>query len=328
MAMSRMTSTKAVVCVIMPDRNRRWLSDSVKTSTRTAKPSLPSDFRNSTKPWTPNSRFQPFEIEMRDACGRMRSPTNCGRFWKAEAPTPATTSRISRLASALPTSTKTRWHERDHVLLRLERPGVGLFQEHRQERAELDDRLAGEEHGEDQDRDEGGEDRSFARMRQLALLDRVADLLLGRFLGLAVLVGRFGHDGTILSVARGPNGAASGGGALHRRQFEHALAATCGWPSRRSTSAPSRCRPWRCRRNLAPSSDSIMRRERAPIADSTASPSGAGQLRSASVTSSVGQPVEQRHPRLLGQQRDVVEREQPRRGSPRGPACRTARDPA
>ncbi len=103
-AMLRMTSTKSVVWVSMPARNCRRLSDSTKESTATAKPSLPSDFRNSTKPCTPNSRFQPFEIEMRDACGRMRSPTNCGRFWNADAPTPATTSSTSRLATALPIS--------------------------------------------------------------------------------------------------------------------------------------------------------------------------------------------------------------------------------
>ena len=55
-----------------------------------------------------------------------------------------------------------------------------------------------------------------------------------------------------------------------------------------------------------------MRRERAPIEDSTASTSAGSALRSASVTSSVGDAVEQRDARLLREQQNILEREQPR----------------
>ena len=71
-----------------------------------------------------------------------------------------------------------------------------------------------------------------------------------------------------------------------------------------------------------------MRRERAPIADSIASAIAGGAVAQRQRDQFGGDAVEQRHPRLLRQQQDVLEREQPRRGSPRGRARRTARDPA
>ena len=141
----------------------------------------------------------------------------------------------------------------------------------------------------------------FAGVRQLALLDRVADLLLGRFLGFAVLVGVVGHGDS--AGVRPPRSASIGSSNAPSRAMRIAPAAIA---LRALTMSPASMpsAPW-------PSSDSIMRRERAPIDDSTASVRAGGALRSASVTSSVEMLVEQRDPRLLGQLDHILEGEQP-----------------
>src|SRR4051794_15773508 len=102
-------------------------------------------------------------------------------------------------------------------------------------------------------------------MRQLAFLDRVADLLLGRFFGLAVLVGGFGHASPV-----GP-----------RRREGQAASCVCVDGSSNAPSPASlmaveaidlRARAISSALTLPAaeaSSDSIMRRERAPIDDRT-----------------------------------------------------------
>src|SRR5690606_18220680 len=107
--------------------------------------------------------------------------------------------------------------EQDDVRTSIYRPVLGLFQEHRQEHTQAYDRIPGVEDNEDKDGDKGGKERDFARMRQLALLDSVADLLFGRFLGFGFLVGPFGHGPRSRSEKSGRVGAG------RRRQLECAF---------------------------------------------------------------------------------------------------------
>ena len=96
---------------------------------------------NSTKPCAPNSRFQPSrerdarQLRLDAVAARMR-----GMFWITEAPMPATISRTSMRDQRLADLHEDEPVEVDGVGLGVERPGVGLFEEDRQEAAELERR--------------------------------------------------------------------------------------------------------------------------------------------------------------------------------------------
>ena len=182
--------------------------------------------------------------------------------------------------------------ERDDVGLGVQRPGLRLLQEHRQEHAEIDDGVLGKEDGEDQDGDEGGEDRGFPRMGSLpfSIVSRI-------FFSVASSV--------LLSLSASSDMVGSDDQTSRRSAFwlagklERALARHADRGRGDGLARLRRCRPARRRRlpgqaRIRSCAASARRSTTAPLR-----PVSGDAPRSASVTSSVDSPSNSSDARLL-----------------------------
>ncbi len=137
--MSRMTSAKSPGGSPCRQQLPQRCPTTRSRAPRPRNASLPSDFRNSDEALHAEKPLP--ALDDRDA-RRLRADAladELRQVLKADAPTPATTSSTSRLATALPISQLTTTRQRHDVVRRIHRPGVGLFEEDGEEPAELHD---------------------------------------------------------------------------------------------------------------------------------------------------------------------------------------------
>ena len=220
MAISRITSPKAPGWVIMPSSSRRCASRQANDQERRARSrACPATSGTRRSPARRTAASSPSQIEMRESLRRMRSPTKLRQVLehrRADAghhqQDQQAAQRLADLEKTIARAGRRRRCSVSH------RPCVRLFEEDRQKRARARPTLSLAKKTV-KIRIATKEARIAASFEcgSLPFLDGVADLLLGRFFGLAVLVGGFGHALMLVEVTSGGVLAASAWTAVRTR---------------------------------------------------------------------------------------------------------------
>ena len=109
----------------------------MKMRTRVTKPSLPSDFRNSAKPWTPNMPVP--SLRKRDARGlRPKAFADELRVLEHRRPDAGHDQQDQQADQRFSDFEHDETGKRDDVMFGRQRPGVGPFKKQRQKHAEVD----------------------------------------------------------------------------------------------------------------------------------------------------------------------------------------------